>query len=215
MVKRLDLTNQRYGRLVALKAIGFDKKRQITWLCKCDCGNYHVVPGTKLKAGGVKSCGCLLADKNRARLLKHGQSNKNNRLYGIWRHMKERCSNPNSKGYGRWGGRGISVCSEWNEYQPFFVWAMESGYRDNLTIDRIDVNGNYEPKNCRWADKLTQANNTRTNHLLTLRGKTKTVAEWSRETGIRSSTILYRVNHGYEEDFILSKKSLKSGKNLL
>lgn len=216
MVMPLDLTGARQGRLVALQRVGSDKKGQATWLCKCDCGNEHVVVGTKLKNGYVNSCGCLVAEKNRARLLKHGQASRgaNTRLYTIWRHMKERCFSPNSNDYKNWGGRGITVCDEWLEYLPFEEWATTHGYCENLTIDRIDVNGDYEPSNCRWADKLTQANNTRTNHLFTFGERTQTIAEWSRETGVHRTTILNRINKGYKGKDVLTNKNLKTGKNL-
>ena len=99
----------------------------------------------------------------------------------IWRAMKERCYNSKCEAYHNYGGRGIIVCDEWlHNFKAFYDWSITNGYRDDLTIDRIDVNGNYEPSNCRWVTRLTQANNQRTNHLITYKGETHTMAEWAK-----------------------------------
>lgn len=121
----------------------------------------------------------------------HGH--KNDRLYNIWARMKQRCENPKLYGYKDYGGRGITVCAEWHEFTPFYDWAMTHGYKENLTIDRIDLNGNYEPSNCRWVTMKVQANNKRRNHLITLNGETHTISEWARITGINKSTIRNRI----------------------
>ena len=128
------------------------------------------------------------------------------RLYRTWRHMKERCLNPNNNRYSLYGGRGITVCEEWaRSFNSFFEWAIENGYEENLTIDRIDTNGNYCPENCRWADSLFQQNNKRSNRRITFNGETKTIAEWSRITGIKSRTLLYRLNNGLKIEDIFSR----------
>ena len=116
------------------------------------------------------------------------------RLYRIWGAMKTRCQNPNASGYENYGGRGIKVCDDWQEYWPFHDWAVTNGYADDLSLDRIDVNGNYEPANCRWPTRVVQANNTRTNRFITFNGKTMTSREWDRELGFRSGTISDRLN---------------------
>ena len=116
---------------------------------------------------------------------------KEHKLRPVWRGMKARCYNPKSPKYKHYGERGITVCEEWrNSYQVFFEWAMANGYAEGLTLDRIDVNGNYEPSNCRWVTKAVQNRNRRNNRLLTYNGVTKSICEWSKITG-RSHTVLY------------------------
>lgn len=117
------------------------------------------------------------------------------RLYYSWRHMKERCYNPSCHDYRHWGGRGITVCDAWkNDFLAFKEWALANGYEEGLTIDRIDNDGNYEPSNCRWATRAEQSNNRRCLHYLTYEGETKTISEWSRITGINTTTIYMRIN---------------------
>lgn len=125
----------------------------------------------------------------------HGDSGK--RLYYIWKSMKARCTLKTNTSYKRYGGRGITVCKEWEDYQTFKKWALENGYNDKLTIDRINSNGNYEPTNCRWATPKEQANNTRRNRLITAYGKTMTMTQWSEMTGIKVATIWARLNKGW------------------
>lgn len=125
--------------------------------------------------------------------LRHGL--RHTRLYGIYQHMKQRCYNPNNKDYHCYGERGIIVCDEWlNDFQAFYDWAMSNGYQENLTLDRMNVNGNYEPTNCRWATSKEQANNTRANHYITFEGKTHTMSEWAKIMRISYSTLRYRLN---------------------
>jgi len=127
--------------------------------------------------------------------------------------MKSRCNNKNNPVYMLYGGRGISVCDEWNEFKAFKEWAMNNGYSDQLTIDRINVNGNYEPDNCRWATQKEQCRNKRDNHYLTFQGETKTLIEWSELVGIRQETIRHRINdYGYtvEEALTLRPGELRS-----
>jgi len=120
------------------------------------------------------------------------------RLYRIWNHIKDRCLNPNSDAFKHYGARNISICSEWKQdISAFYKWAIENGYNDNLTIDRIDNNGNYEPNNCRWVDIKTQANNKRNNHLITYNNETHTLAEWGRITNINPITINKRLSIGW------------------
>ena len=132
---------------------------------------------------------------------KHGLSHT--RLHRIWHSMYCRCYYPSTHGYERYGGRGIKICDEWiNNPQSFYDWAINNGYSDNLSIDRINVNGNYEPSNCRWADKKTQARNTRGNHFYTYKGETKTIAEWAEIKGIAYKCLWNRIKRNYPEDKI-------------
>jgi len=138
-----DLTDQRFGKLTVIKLDCKDKRGECKWLCKCDCGNETVVYGSHLRKGDTVSCGCVMRTANKT----HGESKT--RLYKIWLHMKDRCNNPNGDHYCYYGGRGITYTPIWEDFNEFKSWAINNGYKDNLTIDRIDVNGNYEPDNCR------------------------------------------------------------------
>lgn len=128
---------------------------------------------------------------------KHGL--KGTRVFRIWSNMKTRCNNPNSNYYKRYGGRGIKVCDEWNDFQVFYDWAMSNGYNDNLSIDRINNNGNYEPSNCRWVDMKTQGRNRCSNHLIIINGETKTIEEWCVQYNINRHTVQDRLKRGWDE----------------
>lgn len=188
-VRHPDLTGLRFGKLKVISR-SETRKGLRYWKCKCDCGNYTNVSSTNLKYGGILSCGCFYTE----RLKTHGLSDT--RLYRIYSGMKTRCYNPNTKAYHHYGGRGISICDEWlgeNGFMNFYDWAMENGYSDNLSIDRIDVNGNYEPNNCRWATQETQTRNKRNNLIIEYKGVSKTLVEWSEEIGISYSILNDRI----------------------
>lgn len=157
-----NLAGKRFGRLTTLKDSGErSKNRNIIWRCICDCGNIKMVTTDSLKSGKTKSCGCLRIDALKKIMYKHGggSSKSINRLYRIWINMKGRCYNSVDKAYKYYGGRGIKVCPEWkNNYGAFRFWAVLSGYQDNLTIDRINNDGNYESSNCQF---ITQSENTK------------------------------------------------------
>ena len=198
MGRLLDLTGQRFGKLTVIEFAGHAPNRKTLWKCKCDCGNETLVKTNALRSGATKSCGCLVPVASGDTHRKHGMSES--RLYRTWKNMKARCSNERVLCYPHYGGRGIAVCEEWqNSFEAFRDWALANGYRDDLSIDRIDVNGDYCPGNCRWATIVEQNNNKRNNRFITLCGSTKTVAEWSRVVGIASGTIIARLRKGWGE----------------
>jgi hypothetical protein len=180
MNRVIDLTGQRFSRLTVIGLDDRGIKGKTYWLCMCDCGNVTSVRSDSLRAGRIKSCGCLHNEKAAANVSKnHKHKMSGTRIYQIWQGMKARCYNKNNARWQRYGGRGITVCSEWkNNFQAFYDWAIASGYQDGLTIDRIDNNGNYCPENCRWATQQEQARNRRTNIDITIGNSTRTLTEW-------------------------------------
>lgn len=153
----IDLTGQRFTRLTVIGRAGSIRGRP-AWLCKCDCGNKTIVDGCALRSGNTKTCGC--SRKELKPNFKHGDCAS--RLYVIWSGMLQRCYYRGGKDFKNYGGRGITVCAEWeNDYSAFKKWAMSHGYSETFSIDRIDVDGNYQPDNCRWATPKQQANNKR------------------------------------------------------
>jgi hypothetical protein len=187
-----DMIGKRFGRLTVIEFAGMNYRRSATWRCLCDCGNEKTVDGNCLRMGWTRSCGCLNDEMRHVKKPKtHGMTNT--RIHRIWKAMKARCHNKNDKLY---GGRGIAVCSDWNNFEPFYKWAIENGYADNLSIDRIDPNGNYCPENCRWADASTQAKNKRLTCVATINGETRPLKEWASITGIRYDTLWKRMKKG-------------------
>lgn len=219
MGKSVDLIGQRFGRLVVIeKSEKRDSGGNVFWLCKCDCGKDTLVSTHSLKIGHCKSCGCYKIDVNREQgkrcFTKHGK--KYTRIYNIWCSMKQRCYGKNVKSYKYYGARGITICDEWkNDFMSFYNWAMNNGYQDNLTIDRINVNGNYEPSNCRWVTAYEQANNKRSNHVIIYNGVEMTVKQLSELCDIQYHTLLGRLLKGWTVDRAVNQpiRIRKSGKN--
>lgn len=149
--KFIDLTGQVFGHWTVL-AFDCIHTGKSMWVCRCSCGTTKSVDGLTLRNGRSKSCGCHSRDfmKTKCPAETHGLTKSNPRLYGIWQNMLNRCRNKNKDKYMAYGGRGITVCEEWHHFPAFYAWSIANGYADNLTIDRIDVDGNYEPSNCQW-----------------------------------------------------------------
>lgn len=175
-MKVKDLTTHNFGRLTALHRL-HNTKGKTKWLCVCDCGNFTVVQSYDLTSGHTKSCGCLNRELVYKRSISHGNSNE--RLYNIYYNMRSRCYNNTDKNYKYYCGRGIEVCKEWlNDFQTFYDWAINNGYNDTLTIDRIDNNKGYSPSNCRWVTNKEQQRNKRNNRNITINGDTRCLKEW-------------------------------------
>lgn len=200
-MKLNDLSGKTFGKLFVVERDP-DKKSRPYWLCKCECGTIVSVKGSSLSGGLTNSCGCL------RHTTIHGDSvgGKRTRLQRIYHTMISRCTNINSTGYNNYGGRGISVCHQWlNSYMDFKQWALANGYVDNLSIDRIDTNGDYEPNNCRWSTKAEQNNNKRNHILITLNGRTQNAKQWADELGVCYSTVVSRYHKGLPAKDILAK----------
>lgn len=184
--KAINIIGEKYGKLVVLEKVGMNKNHQSLYLCQCECGNTTIVTKSNLRSGSVKSCGCLKHEG------KHGLSNTP--IYNTWRDMKIRCYNEKSPSYKNYGGRGITVYSEWlDDFTTFYNWSINNGYKKGLSIDRINVNGNYEPNNCRWVTRKEQANNKRNNILITYNNETHNISEWGNITGINQARIRERI----------------------
>lgn len=215
--RRPILNGTRFGSLVVV-GVGEDYiqpsngSHHSTSICVCDCGNTKTVPNRDLRKGGILSCGCMRIERLRQAAIKHGE--KYTRLYQIWNTMKGRCNCPTNHAYEYYGGRGIRICEEWSDYENFSNWAKSSGYADNLTIERIDVNGNYCPENCKWATVQEQNDNKTNSCRLTYDGETHTLKEWSKITGISYDTLSRRYNIlGWSIENVLTKPVDKSKRN--
>lgn len=204
-----DLIGKRFGRLTVIKKAPKLKSNTTRWECKCDCGKIIQTTRTSLIKGESKSCGCLRKELSKKRLLKiitkHNMSKA--RIYRIWQGIKERtssCENIDKKYY---YDKGITICNEWkNSFLSFYNWAIKNGYNENLTIDRINVNGNYEPNNCRWATIKEQNRNKTTTRYLTAYGKKLSMGEWHEILKIPFSTMVNRRLKGLSDAEILKIK---------
>lgn len=205
----VDLIGKRFGRLTVIKRAENDKYSTARWLCKCDCGGETITSSGHLNSGHTKSCGCFSREVASEKALKnkcfytHGLSNNKTfrRISYIRASMKARCYNPKNHNYPRYGGRGIKICDEWlnseNGMINFYNWAINNGYQDNLTIDRIDVNGNYEPGNCRWATAKEQANNKRNNITINYKGEIIKLTDIAEKMKINPRILRDRLRRGW------------------
>lgn len=209
MGRFIDLTGQRFGRWTVLRYAG--SHNGAFWECRCDCGKIKNVRSDRLRNGRSTSCGCFRAEvtaKATGRITKHGKHNT--RIYHIWQRMKQRCSSSCPKHeIELYYGRGIRVCPEWeNDFEAFYRWAMAHGYRDDLSIDRIDSNGNYCPDNCRWATAKEQVNNRRNTIFVEYEGQRMALSDVAIKTGLPYSTLKSRLARGKTLEDIINKRDL-------
>ena len=193
-IKFEEMFNKKFGRLTVIEFVGSKNKRRM-WKCQCECGNITIVDTNSLTTGNTTSCGCKhkeLYQKHSIEMKKHGMSNT--RLYHCWTDMRQRCNNPKNKCFKYYGERGIKVCEEWNNSMNFINWALSNGYKDDLTLDRIDVNKDYSPSNCRWVTIKEQANNKRNNVLYTYNNETLTLAQWCERLGLKSQCVSTKIH---------------------
>ncbi len=186
MARRIE-AGQRFGMLTVVCKDHKGSDGKWYYKCQCDCGNTAIVRSNALTTGNTKSCGCQKGNRHTHHLSK-------TRLYGIWVGMRDRCNNPRNPAYVRYGGKGVCVCKDWDcDFFSFRKWALQNGYSAELSIDRIDVNGNYEPSNCRWATAKEQADNKTCNILITIGDRTQNLQQWCDEYGIKRNTVNTRV----------------------
>lgn len=210
-----DLKGNIYGRLEVIEFSHMEKNGQgAMWKCKCECGNEKIIQARSLTKGHTKSCGCLKSEKNIARfkemIYTHGGTGT--RLHGIWRGMKSRCHSNVPKNIKTYVSHGIVICEEWSDFAIFRKWALENGYQEDLTIDRIDVTGNYSPSNCRWATQAVQQRNRGNNLYLTHNGITMHLMEWAEKVGVKYATLKYRIHKRPDDSTYILRQITKGVK---
>ena len=197
MPKAIDITGQRFHRLIALHATSQCSTDGIVWECLCDCGNRTKVGISKLRSGHTKSCGCFKINAVTSRSTKHGCAPRRNQTstYRCWGGIIKRCTNPRDKRFEHYGGRGITVCDRWRDFRNFLADMGErpSGY----SIERIDVNGHYEPSNCKWIPMIEQCRNTKRVIHITIGDETRLLADWARHFGIDYRLVSARLKRGW------------------
>jgi len=210
----MDLTQQKFNRLKVIKFSHNNKFSDKMWECICDCGNIVFASTNSLRRNNTKSCGCLQKEKaaitGKALLSTHGLSKdsdgKKTRLFQIWMGMKTRCYNLNVVEYPRYGGKGIIICDEWQNFETFHNWAFTNGYQENLSIDRVNTNGNYEPSNCRWVTDKVQCRNRTTSRFIEFNGQQKTLAEWAEINSMSTNCLFERLKRGWGIEKSLTTK---------
>ena len=217
---RKDLTGKKIEKLTVLKlSDNIQKNGKIKWVCRCECGNIVEVFSSNLTREHTKSCGCLAREKRSKRMkanniqYKHGKADT--RIYNIWSSMKRRCYLKTHIYYSNYGARGIKVCKEWKEdFMSFYNWSMENGYRDDLTIDRINNDKDYCPENCRWITNKEQQNNKRNNKIIFYKNKKYTATQLAREYNINPDRFLERIRNGWDIERALLTPARKRGGNI-
>lgn len=197
---RIEMAGHRFGHLIVTEFYGNKKDGTSLWSCLCDCGQFRVIPGTKLRAGLHKSCGCLSPKFTSDKLTTHGMSRT--RTYRIWAGMLERVK-PNNRKKHLYYEKGITVCNRWKIFENFYADMGECP--DDFTIERVDGKVGYKPSNCKWASRKDQANNTTKNHFLSFNGEALTVSQWAEKIGIKENTLRYRIRRGWTIEKALNK----------
>lgn len=213
-----DLIGKTFNRLTVLEFAGRDKHKSRIWNCACECGGTATASTNSLKRGNTKSCGCLQKEKaaksGKKFLTVHGLSKhpngKKTRLFRIWTGIKTRCLNPNDHAFPRYGGRGILLCKEWMDFAVFHEWAINNGYKDNLTIERVDLNGNYEAANCKWITKGDQANNRKSSRFISFENNQYTLSQLARKHSISVPLLHARLSRGWTIEDAVKEPNFKS-----
>lgn len=200
-MQAIDLEGQKFNLLTVIERTT-NKGGATRWLCKCDCGNVTVTYGKFLKSGHTKSCGCVQEQKRREGNPKHNLVKSNNKLYWVYKSMKQRCYDKNHRAYVDYGARGIIICPKWLEDVENFVKDMQGSYEEGLSLDRIDVNGPYSPENCRWATTTEQNRNKRNNLEIRIGRKYNCVAEWCDMFGIPATNVYQRLKKNENKSFL-------------
>lgn len=193
------MKGEKFGRLIVLNTLR--KKGREYCICKCECGVVKEIRSDALKAGVTVSCGCYGKEARLKSTVKHrlSKSTGNHPLYTVWDAMVQRCTNPKHSSYYLYGGRGIEICEEWrNNFLEFYNWSTNHGYKIGLQIDRINNNGNYCPRNCRWVTCAQNARNKRNNVFVVFNDERMCLQDVSNITGINRSTLYYRLKNGLE-----------------
>lgn len=194
---KIEMHGKKFGRLTVIEYAGVKGRRRTMWKCKCECGNVVIVDGSHLRGGHTKSCGCL--NKELISKVNYKNGLANTKIQYAYINMKNRCLRKSNYEYLQYGGRGITVCDEWlgdKGFENFCNWALSNGYRDGLTIDRINNNKGYSPSNCRWVDKFVQANNKSNNRFVKIDGEIGTVANMSRKYNVDYWNLMHYANGG-------------------
>lgn len=216
-----NIIGNRYGKLIVIEKTEERKNNKVVWKCRCDCGNITYSVKSQLDSGYKKSCGCLREDNkfkvfnvpvNKKPILINNINIYNTRLYKIYRGIKDRCYNSNNKSYKYYGSKGIKLCDNWKDYfEEFYKWSLNNGYSDELTIDRIDNNGSYEPNNCRWVSQKVQCNNKSNNAYVKYKGQKYTYSEFEYKFKIPQKNISKLIKRGYKiEEIVLLYSCLKT-----
>lgn len=202
----MDLSGARFGRLKAISVAGRDAYGAIRWSCQCDCGGLLTVFAHSLRSGDTQSCGCLQKESVVARSVRHGKFGT--KVYSAWNGMRFRCQNPRAQNWARYGGRGIAVCERWQTFENFY--ADMGDPPPGTSLDRIDVDGNYEPGNVRWATATVQQRNLRRSVLVEFNGQSKTLPDWAEEIGISSDAMLMRFKRGEQPPLLFRPAGMRA-----